>query len=298
VASSDGDNGSFSHLHPDIRALVDAPRDDRVAEIWRKRFIEHAKSEPIWNRVRNMMLMRNGNASNAALLLLSHAGIGKTELLRFLAEKIEEEIREDVGLGRVPRLKKPLQFVVDRCSTERLLVGRLSGGLYKGRRSPTEDVDELLSLVESWNRLEAGGLFLDELSDIGKGTAANQLMICQDLRLILNRYRRPLVGATNLESEEVFTMDRNLATRFQMMKIDPWQPDGHLRDFLLQLFEYKPLKYGPEFEWDPFLRWLVDRTQGVTREIITQTNLAAIEAIDSGIERMNWSMYRQAGGRG
>lgn len=294
--AADGYEGKFQ-LHPIALAHIDSLRDKRVAEVQREHFIENSKSEPIWRRVRNMMLKPNGNASNASLLLFAESGVGKTELLKFIVDKIAEEMKKAAEAGEDIWLTPPLHFMLDRCSTESLLVQRLSGGLYKGRRS-REDVDELITLVESWNRTVASGLLLDELSDIGKGTPANQEMICQDLRVILNRYRRPLIATSNLVSAEIFAMDPNLATRFQTIQIAPWQADTALMGFLMQVFEFKCLKNPPSFrmeDWDGFLRWLVDRTGGITREIINVTNLAAVYAIDSGLECMCWDAYRNAG---
>lgn len=295
--AADGYDGTFK-LHHSALKHVNSSRDIRVAEVQREHFIENSKSEPIWRRVRNMMLKPNGNASNASLLLFAESGVGKTELLKFVVDKIAEEMKRAAEAGDGIWLRPPLHFMVDRCSTEALLVQRLSGGLYKGRRSPREDVDELITLIESWNRTVASGLLLDELSDIGKGSPANQEMICQDLRMIMNRYRRPLIATSNLVSAEIFAMDPNLATRFQTIQIAPWQADTTLMGFLTQVFEFKCLKHPPSFrmeDWDGFLRWLVERTGGITREIINVTNLAAVYAIDSGLERMCWDAYRNAG---
>lgn len=294
---ADGNDDSIAHLHPDVVRHLSASRDERVREIQRERFVENAKTEVIWKRVRDLMLRPNGNASNASLLLYAESGVGKTELLKYVAEQIAEEIDMDLKAGKSPWLTMPLQFLLDGCSTEDVLLARLSGGLLTGRRSHKENIKNLEDYVGTWNRLSNSGLFLDELSDVGKGTSMDQQRICQALRMILNRYRRPLVATSNLEAEEIFTMDRNLATRLEPIRISRWEPDEKLRDFLLQLFEFKPLRFAPDFspdDWKPFLGWLYERTEGITREITRLTNRAAICAIDSKAERMCFNVFREA----
>lgn len=293
----DGNDDSIAHLHPDVVRYLNMSRDVRVGEIQRERFVENAKTEVIWKRVRDLMLRPNGNASNASLLLFADSGVGKTELLKYVVEQISEEIDNDIRANKIPWLTTPLQFLLDGCSTEDVLLERFGAGLLKGRRSHKENLSTLENYVGTWNKLSNSGLFLDELSDVGKGSSMDQQRICQALRMILNRYRRPVVATSNLEAEEIFTMDPNLATRLEPIRISRWAPDEKLRDFLLQLFEFKPLRFAPDFsadDWKPFLGWLYERTEGITREITRLTNRAAICAIDSKTERMCFNVFKNA----
>lgn len=294
--AAEGGNWAFE-LHPCAAAHVNSSRDKRVAEVQREHFIENARSEPIWTRVRNLFLKPNGTASNATLLLYAESGVGKTELLQFIVDKIDEEIREAAAAGVKTWLSKPLHFLVDRCSTESLLVQRLSAGLQKGRRSPREDVEAMMTLIETWKRSNSIALLMDELSDIGKGTPASQEVVCQVLRMIMNRYNRPIVATANLAGAEIFAMDKNLTTRIQTIEIKPWKADAELQGFLWQAFEFKCLKHAPAFsgdDWEEFLPWIVGRTGGITREIMARTNLAAVYAIDSGLERMCKEAYLES----
>ena len=158
--------------------------------------------------------LRRRNKANA--VLVGEPGVGKSHIVEHLAKMIEE--------GKIPELADRKIYELDIAST-------VSGTKYRGEFE--EKIKKILKkVIDDGHTI----LFIDEIHNIVKAGGAEGAIDCANiLKPYLTRGEISVIGATTLdEYEKVFSEDKALKRRFQVIKI---RQNNHeeTKDILLTL---------------------------------------------------------------
>jgi hypothetical protein len=123
-------------------------------------------------------------------------------------------------------------------------------------------------------QLEVRMLIIDEIHSMLAGTFREQRIILNSLRFLANDLRIPLVCLGTQEAKQALMTDQQLADRFDAFELPAWRDDGALAQLLSS---YRSLLGNR----------LLSLTEGVTVRICRLLEAAAIQAIESGRERID-----------
>lgn len=148
-----------------------------------------------------VLVLKRRNKPNA--ILVGEPGVGKSFIVEHLAKLIKDE--------KIPELKDKTIFELDLAST-------VGGTKYRGEFE--EKIKKIIKKVmDDGNAI----LFIDEIHNIVKAGGAEGAIDCSNIiKPYLSRGDIQIIGATTYdEYEEVFSQDKALKRRFQMIKVQP-----------------------------------------------------------------------------
>ncbi|WP_256444383.1 TniB family NTP-binding protein [Siccirubricoccus sp. G192] len=222
------------------------------------------------------------------VLLLGESGMGKSMLLEKFERANAVAFDQAAGAQRRPVLvvlmpPNPTEAEFFECVLE--AVGAPSAGLWvQGMRLRASAIGLLRDLG-------VRVLVLDEINSVLAGTPRQQRLLLQLLRFLSNNLEIALVCAGVPEARHALLSDPQLRGRFSDIELSPWTPGEELRDFLTRLIWSLPLREPPPVDSPRLRALLVERSRGITLGICKAVERAAVAAIRSGRERIEFASF-------
>ncbi|WP_202618659.1 TniB family NTP-binding protein, partial [Ensifer sp. LC54] len=128
-------------------------------------------------------------------------------------------------------------------------------------------------------------LVIDEVHNILAGTYREQRIVLNTLRFLSNRLQISLVCFGVNDAREAIGGDVQLARRFEQFTLSRWAANEQFEILVALVLRNTPLRY-PSVLTAKSLRRILQITEGITANIFHMINSLAIEAIESGKERI------------
>jgi hypothetical protein len=128
-------------------------------------------------------------------------------------------------------------------------------------------------------------LVIDEVHNILAGTYREQRIVLNTLRFLSNRLQISLVCFGVNDAREAIAGDVQLARRFEQFTMSRWAANEQFEILVALILRNTPLRH-PSVLTAKSLRRILQITEGITANIFHIINSLAVEAIESGRERI------------
>ncbi|MDX0766261.1 NTP-binding protein, partial [Sinorhizobium medicae] len=128
-------------------------------------------------------------------------------------------------------------------------------------------------------------LVIDEVHNILAGTYREQRIVLNTLRFLSNRLQISLVCFGVNDAREAIGGDVQLARRFEQFTLSRWVANEQFEILVALILRNTPLRH-PSVLTAKSLRRILQISEGITANIFHIINSLAIEAIESGKERI------------
>ena len=128
-------------------------------------------------------------------------------------------------------------------------------------------------------------LVIDEIDNIIAGSWREQRVLLNTLRFLSNEAKLSLVCFGITEAREAINGDVQLARRFDVITLPRWKANDDFQQLILAIVRNFPLRQ-PSLLTVVGLKRILRVTDGVTSKVFRLLNEVAIEAIETGIERL------------
>jgi type II secretory pathway predicted ATPase ExeA len=275
----------YEHLDEDAHELLDADVATSVSYIQRDRFIPYHPVETVLNLL-DGFVRRPASIRPPCLALVGDAGSGKSTLVR----EFERRLREP----KDPSTQVAVYFVADAHPDipilQRALMLALDIPAPLSAHRQRWVADDLIqrALVERATRL----VIIDEVQHVSNLKARDRARTWDWVKWISTANRVSIVCTGISGFESMIREEGQLETRFTIAHLPRWTPGVMFGQFLTAFERSLPLKFPsglahPDMQ-EALLREsaLKQRIPGITHGIKQVIEHAAIEAIESGVERI------------
>jgi hypothetical protein len=209
------------------------------------------------------------------------SGMGKTMIMEKFRREHPPVFDGRAGVERVRVLALQL---AGRPGERRLYAQILAAlGVLQAPRAGVVDLEQVaLRLLRA---VEVQVLVLDEVHNILAGTFREQRIVLNTLRYLSNELRMSFVCFGVKEAREAISGDVQLARRFEEFPLARWSADAEFEYLVLAILRNLPLRQ-PTTLSARAVRKILQATDGVTSKVFRMLNELAIEAIETGAERI------------
>lgn len=269
-----------AHVTDEASALLDAGAEARIHYILSKPWVHYPKAKQIVDLIHDLG-RRPRTTRMASIAVYGDSGMGKSMIVgRF---KHDDAFFADFERDRMQR-----KFLVVELSSgpgERRLYAQILTAL----GAPHNPRATIVSLEQATLRLlRAVGvqvLLIDEIHNIIAGSWREQRIVLNTLRFLSNEAQLSLVCFGITEAREAINGDVQLARRFDVITLPRWKANDEFQQLVLAIIRNFPLRQ-PSVLTAGGLKRILRVTDGVTSKIFRLLNEVAIDAIESGAERI------------
>jgi TniB protein len=269
-----------AHVTDEAASLLHADDEARIRHILSKPWVHYAKAKQIVDLVHGLLRYPR-TTRMPSIAVYGDSGMGKSMI--------------------VGRFRNDDTFFADADSENpqrKFLVVELSGGPGERRLyaqiltalgAPHNPRAPIVGLEQATIRLlRAVGvqvLVIDEIHNIIAGSWREQRVLLNTLRFLSNEAKLSLVCFGITEAREAINGDVQLARRFDVITLPRWKANDDFQQLILAIVRNFPLRQ-PSLLTVVGLKRILRVTDGVTSKVFRLLNEVAIEAIETGIERL------------
>lgn len=270
----------LAHLHPDVHASAGLPAAERISRIRADRWIGYPKAVEAVDRLETLLAWpRKQRMPN--LLLVGPTNNGKSMIIEQFRRRhlpVTEADREHIPVVsmQMPSEPSPLRFYT-------AILTAL--GAPVGPRRRLVDLEQLV--LRLLREVGAKILIIDELHNILAGRGDTRREFLNLLRFLGNELRIPIVGVGTREAYLAVRSDDQLENRFEPFILPAWEAGEQTRSLLASFAASFPLRRRSVLDTDNMMTYLLARSEGTIGELAHLLTLAAVAAVDSGVEAIN-----------
>ena len=272
--------GKPDHLTDDAGAALAESIDGRSYFIRSKRWVAYPKAIEILGHL-NALLKHPRTTRMPSLAVYGDSGMGKSMLV--------EKFKDDYALStrekpRAPRSKLLVVELAGRPNERRLFAQILA--VLGAPQNPRATIVELeRTTVRLLGDLGVQVLVLDEIHNVLAASWREQRVVFNTLRYLSNELKLSLVCFGIMEARQAINGDVQLARRFDSVSLPRWIAGKEFEQLVLAIVRNLPLK-EPSVLTVKGLRRILLASDGVSARIFRMLNDVAIEAIETGVERI------------
>jgi hypothetical protein len=272
--------GKPDHLTDDAGAALAESIDERIYFIRSKRWIAYPKATEILGHL-NALLKHPRTTRMPSLAVYGDSGMGKSMLV--------EKFKDDYALStrekpRAPKSKLLVLELAGRPNERRLFAQILA--VLGAPQNPRATIVELeRTTVRLLGDLGVQVLVLDEIHNVPAASWREQRVVFNTLRYLSNELKLSLVCFGIMEARQAINGDVQLARRFDSVSLPRWMAGKEFEQLVLAIVRNLPLK-EPSVLTVKGLRRILLASDGVSARIFRMLNDVAIEAIETGMERI------------
>jgi len=274
-------NGEWSHLDPVIRPI--AAQDDlaRAHHILKDLYVSHPPAQYVERQIEQLIRLPR-RIRMPGLFLCGDSGMGKTHLLRRIERRHPE--REDAATKR--HIRPVLYVQVPAAPTvrtiRRTLIDEANIPFLDHPSRPLPESVLRRGLAAAGTQL----IVLDEIHNIEHMKWDHRVLMRDWVRCLSNSTQRPIVLSGTEEFESAILGDRQMASRYPIVRLPRWSAGQDLAAFLQGYERACPLRLASHLSDPQLMRALLDETDGITDSIVRSLQAAALVAIREGTERI------------
>ena len=272
--------GKPDHLTDDASAALAESIDERIYFIRSKRWIAYPKAIEILGHL-NALLKHPRTTRMPSLAVYGDSGMGKSMLV--------EKFKDDYALSASdrpggPKVKLLVVELAGRPNERRLFAQILA--VLGAPQNPRATIVELeRTTVRLLGDLGVQVLVLDEIHNVLAASWREQRVVFNTLRYLSNELKLSLVCFGIMEARQAIHGDVQLARRFNSVSLRRWMAGKEFEQLVLAIVRNLPLK-EPSVLTVKGLRRILQASGGVSAHIFRMLNDVAIEAIETGAERI------------
>ena len=272
--------GKPDHLTDDAGAALAESIDERIYFIRSKRWIAYPKAIEILGHL-NALLKHPRTTRMPSLAVYGDSGMGKSMLV--------EKFKDDYALStrEKPRGPKAKLLVVELAGrpNERRLFAQILAVLGAPQNPRATIVELERTTVRLLGDLGVQVLVLDEIHNVLAASWREQRVVFNTLRYLSNELKLSLVCFGIMEARQAINGDVQLARRFDSVSLPRWIAGKEFEQLVLAIVRNLPLK-EPSVLTVKGLRRILLASDGISARIFRMLNDVAIEAIETGVERI------------
>ena len=272
--------GKPDHLTDDAGAALAESIDERIYFIRSKRWVAYPKAIEILGHL-NALLKHPRTTRMPSLAVYGDSGMGKSMLV--------EKFKDDYALStrEKPRRPKAKLLVVELAGrpNERRLFAQILAVLGAPQNPRATIVELERTTVRLLGDLGVQVLVLGEIHNVLAASWREQRVVFNTLRYLSNELKLSLVCFGIMEARQAINGDVQLARRFDSVSLPRWMAGKEFEQLVLAIVRNLPLK-EPSVLTVKGLRRILLASDGVSARIFRMLNDVAIEAIETGVERI------------
>lgn len=268
------------HVTDEAAALLHDSDEARIRHILSKPWVHYPKAKQIIDLVHG--LLRHPRATRMpSIAVYGDSGMGKSMIVgRF---KHDDAFFADADSAKTQR-----KFLVVELSGgpgERRLYAQILTALDAPYNPRAAIVGLEQATIRLLRALGVQVLLIDEIHNIIAGSWREQRIVLNTLRFLSNEAKLSLVCFGITEAREAINGDVQLARRFDVITLPRWKANDEFQQLVLAIIRNFPLRQ-PSILTAGGLKRILRVTDGVTSKIFRLLNEVAIEAIETGAERL------------
>ncbi len=273
-------NSEISHLTSNAAALLAETDAQRIRAIRSRRWLIYPRAKQMLERL-NQLLDHPRGTRMPSLAIYGDSGMGKTMIMKRIRDQHPPSISSLNG-----KLKTPLQAMemTSRPGERRFYAELLT--LLGAPQRPRADIAQMeQAAMRIMEGIGVQVLVIDEVHNILAGTYREQRIVLNTLRFLSNRLQISLVCFGVNDAREAIGGDVQLARRFEQFTLNRWAANDQFEILIALILRNTPLRQ-PSVLTAKSLRRMLQISEGITANLFHIVNTLAIEAIESGQERI------------
>ena len=273
-------NTEISHLTSNAAALLAETDAQRIKAIRSRRWVVYPRAKQVLERL-NQLLDHPRGTRMPSLAIYGDSGMGKTMIMKRFRDQHPPSFSALTGKLKTPVLAMEM---TSRPGERRFYAELLT--LLGAPQRPRADIAQMEQAA--MRIMEAIGvqvLVIDEVHNILAGTYREQRIVLNTLRFLSNRLQISLVCFGVNDAREAIGGDVQLARRFEQFTLSRWAANDQFEILIALILRNTPLRQ-PSVLTAKSLRRMLQISEGITANLFHIVNTLAIEAIESGQERI------------
>lgn len=273
-------NTEISHLTSNAAALLAETDAQRIRAIRSRRWLVYPRAKQVLERL-NQLLDHPRGTRMPSLAIYGDSGMGKTMIMKRFRDQHPPSFSSLTGKLKTPVLAMEM---TSRPGERRFYSELLT--LLGAPQRPRADIAQMEQAA--MRIMEAIGvqvLVIDEVHNILAGTYREQRIVLNTLRFLSNRLQISLVCFGVNDAREAIGGDVQLARRFEQFTLSRWAANEQFEILISLILRNTPLRQ-PSVLTAKSLRRMLQISEGITANLFHMLNTLAIEAIESGQERI------------
>ena len=273
-------NTEISHLTSNAAALLAETDAQRIRAIRSRRWLVYPRAKQVLERL-NQLLDHPRGTRMPSLAIYGDSGMGKTMIMKRFRDQHPPSFSSLTGKLKTPVLAMEM---TSRPGERRFYAELLT--LLGAPQRPRADIAQMEQAA--MRIMEAIGvqvLVIDEVHNILAGTYREQRIVLNTLRFLSNRLQISLVCFGVNDAREAIGGDVQLARRFEQFTLSRWAANEQFEILISLILRNTPLRQ-PSVLTAKSLRRMLQISEGITANLFHMLNTLAIEAIESGQERI------------
>ena len=202
-----------------------------------------------------------------------------------LVDKFMADCATGTGTDRAPNPNKVLVVELSGRPTERRLFSQILDAVDAPHSPRASIVDVERGAINILRNIGVQILVIDEIHNILAGSWREQRIVLNTLRFLSNELKVSLVCFGILEARDAINGDVQLARRFDAVTLPRWTAGKEFEQLVLAIVRNLPLR-EPSVLTVKGLRCVLQLSGGVSSRIFRMLNDLAIQAIETGEERI------------
>ena len=279
-----------SHLSDTAAAKLSLSDRDRIQHIKKPRWIGYGRAKDILGKLEDLLVHpRQERMPN--MLLIGETNNGKT----MLVSKFRDLHPASENPGGEAMVIPVLYIQAPPSPDERGLYNAILNRLFE--RSPRSQATDAKrdQVVDVLRRVNLGMVIVDEIHHLLAGSYVKQRNCLNVLKYLGNELCVPIVGIGTAEAMRAVQTDPQLSNRFTPEVLPKWTKSVELARLLASFERVIPLHKPSQLVSPELASLVLDLSGGTIGEMSTLLNGAAIQAINSGEERITANLLTSCG---
>jgi hypothetical protein len=268
------------HLNTATAELLALSADQRIVEIRTDRWVQYPRAHKTL-AILEHVLKHPRTTRMPSIAIYGDSGMGKTMIMRKFTLDHLPGVDPLTEKAQMPVLAVQMS---GKPGERRLFAQLLAalGAPHSPRASIVDLEQKAINLLKIAN---IKVLLIDEVHNILSGSCRDQRVVLNTLRFLSNELQASLVCFGVMEAREAINGDVQLARRFDAFSLPRWSANEEFEDLVRAILRNLPL-HEPSVLTIKALRHILQVSDGLTARIFWIMNSLAIEAIESGGERI------------
>lgn len=273
---------SYEHLTLKTKELLESSDEERINAIRSTRWVGYPRAKRILAKMEELLSYPKSDRM-PNLLIIGDTNNGKTMLVKRFCNMHPASDNPEGDSVIVPVLYIECPPKPD----EGRLYDEILGKLYERFKERDRASKKQVRVLHVCGTIGVKMIVLDEVQHILAGSQNQQRLFLNVLKTLGNKLKIPIVAVGVREAFNAIQTDAQLANRFELAPLPRWRLGDEDYERLLASFEaLLPLKQPSYFYEDQLANKLFIMTDGYIGELSRLLSKAAIEAINSGEEKV------------